>query len=439
MTNHAFLTDDGFQFRDNAGRWLFQAPFLFSSWKNTDEFIDALFRHSRVVWLVTKVISEGVSDFIRLWSDRYIVTAPQDEDFYTVTRKSDGAKMIINSYSKLRDWGLLDYSPEEIERAIRKYQELLDMKFGYAKGVQGIFSLGNERVRIGGQDDSAFSIPPKTLDPFLPNVDDLYFFRDLTKEEKKKARLIAIDKNMAYPTACSIKVGLGDYDHCEYGHAPFDHHSPSLLNAGIYNITLGKHLEKPIGFYGRHILMPSILPKIRFREGWYDASVLRLLKDSGIPFRVHEAYIWRESSAVLDRWARKLREFANSLGDDDKLCRKLIKQTANATIGMFGHEGSRGKWYYRPDWRNAVISEHACRIYRDLLYVAEMGLYPCAIYVDCLYFAVNEDDLPTFPFLVDEKLCKKYKQAGIYDLRKAKKFFVNGRLDTGKLKGCVIG
>lgn len=419
-TTHAFLTDAAFEFRGN-GKWRAEA-FDIGSFARVDDFLDYLFVPSLLVWLRSKEITEKALAILSAESERYEIKTPEDRDYYTITRKSDGAKLSINTFQKLsktwevdRDKYDAPYECETLERAFTRFQAMFQIKFGYNRGQQGVYILERWRKAVGhrkGETDEALMIPPKGMEPFTPNVSDLYFFRDLTKEEKRKTRLIAVDKNSAYPTAASIKLGLVDYEH---------RIKPEWEGAaGFYKITAD---------YQSNPLLPPVLPALNGKPGWYDAPVLRLLSDLSIPFQIAEAYIFTRQSAVLDKWGRTLREAANSLDDDreSKLLRKLIKTTANATIGAFSAQPKPGtsRWYYRPDWRNAIIREHAARVYRDLLSSAERGFHAVAIYNDALYFATDEDGLSTFPFLTDERLSRKYKLAGVYDIssRAAKKLF----------------
>jgi hypothetical protein len=419
-TTHAFLTDGAFEFRAG-GHWRAE-PFNLGELATADGFIDRIFSPSRLVWLRSREITERVQAILSGSSERYDIKTPDDRDYYTITRKADDMKLSVNTLQKLtktweidRDKSGVPYECETLEGAFSKFQAMFQIKFGYNRGQQGVYILERHRKGIGqrkGETDEALMIPPKGMEPFKPNISDLYFFRGLTKEEKKKTRLVAVDKNSAYPTAASIKLGLVDYDH---------RIKPQWEGmAGFYRITTD---------YKDNPLLPLMLPQLGARVGWYDAPALRLLSDLAIPFQVEEAYIFAHQSAVLDKWARTLREQAQALSDsrEDKLLRKIIKTTANATVGAFSAAPAPGKtrWYYRPDWRNAIIREHAARIQRDLLSVADRGFHPVAIYNDALYFVCSEDDLASFPFLTDERLSRKYKLAGVYDVssRAAKKLF----------------
>lgn len=412
-TTHAFLTDEAFEYRNN-GDWRAQAIDLGAL--SLDVFIDRIFAPSRLVWLRSKDVTDRVQAILGASSERYDIKTPDDRDYYTIIRKADGMKLSVNTFPKLaltwevdRDKNGAPYESETLERAFSKFQAMFQIRFGYNRGQQGIYILERHRKRVGqrkGEVDEAMIIPPKGMELFKFNnqgISDLYYFRGLTKDEKKKKRLIAVDKNSAYPTAASIKLGLVDYEH---------RIKPKWdCMAGFYKIKTD---------YKDNPLLPPMLPSLGARPGWFDAPALRLLSDYAIPFEVEEAYIFTHQSAVLDKWARTLREQAQALDDsrENKLLRKIIKTTANATVGAFNAAPAPGatRWYYRPDWRNAIIREHAARIQRDLLSVADRGLYPVAIYNDALYFVCNEDDLASFPFLTEERLARKYKLAGIFDI-----------------------
>jgi hypothetical protein len=430
-TLHAFLTDKYLECR-YAEHWQ-KFPMIWDRFKTVDQFLDDIFFPDTIVWCMSNAVTRLVENIMTVSFDGhmslvkpvgYVVDAMKDFDFYKVTRKIDGAKMEIKTVGKLGAWGIESFRPVDLESAMSRYQDIFKIRFGYDKSKQATWVF--ERKRKGIVGDRARVEIEQGFDPFLPNVSDLKFYRNLSAIEAKKNRLIALDKINAYPTACSIKLGVANY---QYRRAP-----QWEGKAGVYRIKTNyrqKAKQTP--------MLPVLDLKGRRRDAdrldWFDAPTLRLLSNFQIPFEIIEAYIFTEETAVLDSWARSMREEMAKLTDEpaDKALRRLIKTTANVTIGVFGKENDND--WFRPDWRGAVIREHCARMQRDILSVEYLGIYPVAVETDCLYFAVDESEMADFPFLADERLSGKYRLEGVWDLsEKAAKRLLTPENDSLKTK-----
>jgi hypothetical protein len=410
FSSHAFLDVGSFEYRDDQGHfWL--EPGLKES--DPDELLDRIFKPDRQVWIRSTEADTIVRAIFARPSHCYDIEMLQKGELYRITVPRISSRMTVVASRMLSQWEV-DHDKNgqpvpsnALETAFSRYQETFKIKFGYSKGQQGLYLLERFRQQAGGQGDLALQVPSEGFEPFKPNIGDLYFSRKLTRLERQKPFLVAVDKNQAYATAASIKLGLVRYTH--YVKPPWE------FRAGIYRVKIsGK--DSP--------LLPPIAPSMGGRPDWFDAPTLRLLSNYQIPFEIEEGYIWNQESAVLDHWAKTLRLAAMAQGDliEDWILRRLIKQTANAAIGKLGRPDSI---LYRPDWRNSIIREHAARIQRDLLSIVDKGIFPLAIYSDCIYFACDMGELMTHPFLMDERLYAKYKLAGVYDISSpaAKKLF----------------
>lgn len=431
-TTHGFLEgmDSGTIFHtyhDSGGSWHENTicPEIYTS---ADDFILRIFCPGRLIWSRSREIDAEINSLLSYPAEDFEIHCPADRDFFTITEKATGARININTSDKLRTWDCDAVDSPTLDRVFTRYQERLQIKFGFNRGQQGRYLIERLRKRVGrknGQTDPALIVPQGGVAPFSENMADLYFFRPLTKAERRKKFLLAVDRNTAYLTACSVKLGLVDYEHCirpDFEGRP-----------GLYSIT-------PL--YDSNPAVPGELAPdkpqliIPSRPGWYYAPVLRWLDELNMPYEIHEAYIWKHHSAWLDSWARELRDEIGRLDGEaqttgiwaeDRLLRKLIKTTGVAAIGSFGSKPGAGdpRWYYRPDVRNTIITESSMRIYWDLHQAAMDGCYVAAIYNDCLYFVCDEDELKLHPFLTADKLSRKYKLDGVFDIssRKAKALF----------------
>jgi hypothetical protein len=218
--------------------------------------------------------------------------------------------------------------------------------------------------------------------------------RPPSPEEVARPYLIGIDKNSAWPAACThVRLGIGLPHHVSSQEIEL-----AIPACGCYRLT---NLVPPP-------ILPCPLPGITelVPGEWIWAPTLGALHKLGFTVQIAEAYLWQEARTILRPWAEHLWHARQSVRSDATtypqeearaLAQHALKKIANVGLqwlDLQGNEFSFGQAYHRPDWY-ALIRDRAraAQLEQIAYFASKYKLAPLMIHVDALYYAVESPDI----------------------------------------------
>lgn len=215
--------------------------------------------------------------------------------------------------------------------------------------------------------------------------------RPLSPAEANRPYLIAIDKNSAYPAACTgVELGIG-----EPGYLPgrrIDLTAPGVGCYRLANATPPPALPCPLP------TIDEIAP-----NGWLWTPTLHALRKLGYSIELAEGYHWRQSKTVLRPWAEQVYQARAKVRSNEggaypyeqacELAQQAIKGVANVGLqwlDLLDKDFSTENPYHRPDWYALVKDRaRAAQLEQVAYFAGKYHLFPVMIHVDALYYAAE--------------------------------------------------
>lgn len=403
LRNHAFLTANGLEFRDDS-TWRIE-PFKIKRGEGLDAILTRLYRNNRVLWIRDEKVFKAISKRFNEPLTNFVEWRKQEgnEKMKTYRNEAQRGEFYLRAPSFLSDqfapkkgWSIEDLTSETIERAFTRFQDTFRRSIFFSSGRTGLHVL--ERLCQESRKDQALNMPRVPMTPFSDNWPDLAWARELTETEKTRAFIHAYDKNHAYVSSANIKLGVGDHAH---------------ETDSAFRDVPGVWLVEAMDIYD-----PLLWDVTRGRE-WLHTPTVKILRDLGVNLIIKEAYTFEAANPVMAQWYEAFsQEFKaiNPASEDDRIYRQILKAVSLKAIGWLGSSEYAKDWMYRPDWHNAIIADAQARMMHNAVKVKSLtGQTPFKCEVDCLYYASNEaDHIKAFPFLTDVNLARAYKHAGTW-------------------------
>lgn len=331
----------------------------------------------------------------------------------------------------------------ELLAALLLLRAHLGVTYAYSPGSTGTYLLRHLHKRAASDRrfiplDPAGELPPPAY--HVPADTALSWVRPLTETERDRAYLHSYDGNGArLHASSSLPLGVGMAEHYDTaeelqrtrGIGASDRHK----RPGYWRITLDVPAERALetalanerellGLEGgaaqaqaraqaeAGATLPSLLrtagayavPGARERDVWVTSPTLRLLAELGIPYTLHEAWVWLESHQLLQPWYKRVRDARRDLASKaqaGELGARVALSTIKSIYTKFyawlamrreGYDNPEDNPLYRPDITHAVIAAERANFLRAFLTLARGGVRPFAAYTDCVYIASNNPD-----------------------------------------------
>jgi hypothetical protein len=254
-----------------------------------------------------------------------------------------------------------------------------------------------KRINIGGRHSWTAPVDLSSFPEMLEATraaQPFAWHRAPTPDEQQRPYLVAIDKNSAWPAACTgVELGIG---------AP-RHVTGREMDgmAGAVGCYRAESITPPPALSCLLPTLDEIAP-----DGWLWSPTLAALRKLGYDVRLAEGYCWQESRTILRPWAERIWQARQSVRDDAAtypnaeargLAQNAIKKVANVGLqwlDLRGKDFSTENAYHRPDWYALVRDRaRAAQLEQIAHFASKYHLAPVMIHVDALYYAVESPDI----------------------------------------------
>lgn len=306
--------------------------------------------------------------------------------FARVSKMGIKGQNIYVGFSPFAEWGWQIETPADLLGTLYYLTIALDMPIEWGPGHMGLMLIKKMNQHRPEWTRECGSLN-KISDELHGAARDLVWKRDAITSEFEGMYIHHFDKNSAYLAACTgVMVGAGEPIH----RLEQDGIDASL--PGIYRVSFDT---------GESSYDGRALPLIINTE-WVTTQVLQTAIAAGYNVQIHETWQWEERHRTLESWARKVWEIRDSFHPDrgnrnlypNELCRcnayTTIKIIALVSVGRLGSRKTANQ-YMRPDWWAMVVGRARSTMFYKLDQLAEMGIAPCLIYSDGLFFLSYEE------------------------------------------------
>lgn len=191
------------------------------------------------------------------------------------------------------------------------------------------------------------------------------------------------DKNSQYLSACrGVKTGVGDPVHVAHGDDD-TFIRPGL--PGIYRISFDT-----LQWLTLNPNLPSIIEP---GQEWITNDVLEYAISKGYDIRIHEAWVFDDSTKVLDKWAERLWNALSATKDTDRETYGKLKSISHVGPGSFatGKQRHAGIDLIHPNWWADTVGK--ARV--NLLCNIEKYGAPVCVRTDGLYYITRDANIRT--------------------------------------------
>jgi len=252
------------------------------------------------------------------------------------------------------------------------------------------------------------------LTPFYEHAaSDLTWSRPLGAGEDAMGYMQVIDRNAMYLAPMSgLLVGAGE---CVHVNRPaFNKKRPGLWHITLSGLSQFNGVDLPHPTNGEP-------------DSWQDTPMVQCCLECGYQVEVIEAYVFSEAHTTFTPFYERFRDARQALMMDtssykNDLARTIaldqVKRIYTRFTGLLGYhpaDGEAQRWYYRPDWRNAVVSEAKHRMFLTIKSFCESNPHLVAVYVDGLYLVSRSEDVNLTGIELSQQL-GKYKRDATYPL-----------------------
>jgi hypothetical protein len=293
-------------------------------------------------------------------------------------------------------WGMAG-DAWELLRAVEAYHTHVGQWWTWSGGISGQRLMVSVHAgTTATQLDLPYGPPPPATKPPADGV--MHWCQRLTPERLAGKVINSFDVNAQYLAACSsLALGVGEWRHVstsdECALVPRD--AP-----GYWRVQTPARGATPLAVPlvdGRRLLKNA-----DWLDCWVSTPTMQLLREMNVVYWLSEVYWWPRHHQYLSPWYKRLRTAREALlsaqGDGHRVALAAVKDTYAAGIGSLNSWQKRDHpdQLYRPDWRDAVISQARANEWRALWRVfAATHQTPFAVGADCAYYLGDRDgDLP---------------------------------------------
>ena len=276
-----------------------------------------------------------------------------------------------------------DPAPAVLARRLARFAAEVGAPFHVDPGSTGIDLL----IDLRRKDKERFFTPVEPCPPAMRiGVEsELNWSRKPTADEAAMLFVHSYDRSGSYLAgSSSVQLGIGEPTHMPQGCA-FDQNLPGYWLV-VADAQSDWRLPNPLVPRG----------SVGDEPVWVTTPTLQLSYDLGYRPVVIEAWVWEDSSRILEPWYKRLKTgrevFIASDDPDDRAAYGLLKTTYSATIGRFSSRSSRQAGW-APDRRHHVIGKSRSNVVRRIAQIGrDAQVWPLAASVDTVVYASNDPD-----------------------------------------------